>query len=57
MEKEQKNSLKKIIVAAILVFIYKAFEYTIKFWSRRIFVSINKQKFVSFIFSVLHNIL
>lgn len=31
MEKEQKNSLKKIIVAAILVFIYKAFEYTIKF--------------------------
>jgi Cd2+/Zn2+-exporting ATPase len=31
MEKEQKNSLKKIIVAVILVFIYKCLEYTIKF--------------------------
>lgn len=31
MEKEQKSSLKKIIVAAILVFIYKCLEYTIKF--------------------------
>ena len=31
MEKEQKNSLKKIIVAAILVFIYKCLDYTIRF--------------------------
>lgn len=36
MEKEQKNSLKNIIIAAILVFIYKTLEYTIKFPSNEI---------------------